>query len=63
MRVTIGKTGKVFKVKVLKGLGYGLDKLAVKALKQAKFKPAYNSYGKPMVHTIIYKYIFVMEDN
>ncbi|MGM0595712.1 MAG: energy transducer TonB [Myxococcota bacterium] len=63
LRVTIGKTGKVIKVKVLKGLGYGLDKLAVKALKQAKFKPAYNSYGEPMTHTIIYKYIFVMEDN
>lgn len=40
LRLTISATGKVTDVKVLEGLGYGLDKSAVEAAKQFEFTPA-----------------------
>jgi TonB family protein len=40
LRITISATGKVSKVEVLEGLGYGLDKAAVEAAKQFVFTPA-----------------------
>jgi TonB family protein len=40
LRLTISATGKVSKVEVLKGLGYGLDKAAVEAAKKFEFTPA-----------------------
>ncbi len=40
LRLTISATGKVTKVEVLKGLGYGLDEAAVAAAKQFVFTPA-----------------------
>lgn len=40
LRLTISATGKVTKVEVLEGLGYGLDKAAVEAAKQFVFTPA-----------------------
>jgi periplasmic protein TonB len=63
LRVTIGKTGRVLRVKLLKGIGHGLDELAIKALKKSKFKPAYGSDGKPMTYTIRYKYRFRIEED
>ena len=59
--VTVGKDGRVIRVKVLKRLGYGLDEAAVRALKRARFKPAMGSDGKPMVYTIRYRYTFRLE--
>ncbi len=40
LRLTISDTGKVTKVEVLEGLGYGLDEAAVAAAKQFVFEPA-----------------------
>jgi TonB family protein len=40
LRITISATGKVSKVEVLEGLGYGLDQAAVEAAKQFVFTPA-----------------------
>ncbi|WP_168210507.1 TonB family protein [Persicimonas caeni] len=40
LRLTISATGKVTKVEVLEGLGYGLDQAAVEAAKQFVFTPA-----------------------
>ena len=59
--VTVGTQGQVLKVKILKGIGYGLDEAAVRALKRARFKPAMGSNGRPMVYTIRYRYTFRLE--
>lgn len=61
LEVTVGKDGRVIKVKLIKGVGYGLDQVAVRALKKARFKPAVGSDGKPMVYTIRYRYTFRLE--
>jgi protein TonB len=61
LEVVVGRDGRVVRVRVLKRLGYGLDEAAVRALKQARFRPAMGSDGKPMVYTIRYKYTFRLE--
>jgi protein TonB len=61
LEVTVGKDGKVRKVKVIKGIGHGLDEVAVRALKKASFKPAVGSNSKPMRYTIRYRYTFRLE--
>lgn len=61
LEVTVGKDGRVLRVKVLSGVGYGLDQAAVRALQRARFKPAMGSNGKPMVYTIRYRYTFRLE--
>lgn len=61
LEVTVGKDGKVLRVKVIRGLGYGLDAVAKRALKRARFKPAMGSNGKPMVYKIRYRYTFRLE--
>ncbi len=62
LSVVIEVDGKVSSVKVLKGLGYGLDQAAVEALKKFKFKPAMGSDDKPMKHTIVYSYVFEIDE-
>ncbi len=61
LEVTVGKDGRVLRVRVLLRLGYGLDEAAVRALKRARFKPAMGSDGKPMVYKLRYKYTFRLE--
>lgn len=59
--VTVGRDGRVIRVRVLKGLGYGLDQAAVRALRLARFQPAVGSNGRPMRYTIRYRYTFRLE--
>jgi TonB family protein len=40
IKLTVGKDGNVRDLKVLNGLGYGLDESAIKAVQSWKFKPA-----------------------
>ena len=61
LAVTVGRDGRVIRVRVLKGLGYGLDAAAVRALRRAKFQPAVGSDGRPMTYTIRYRYTFRLE--
>jgi len=61
LEVTVGKDGRVLRVRILSRLGYGLDEAAVRALKRARFKPAMGSDGKPMVYKLRYKYTFRLE--
>jgi protein TonB len=61
LEVTVGADGKVLRVKVLKGIGYGLDEAATRALESARFKPAKGSDGRPMTYTIRYRYTFKIE--
>lgn len=61
LEVTVGRDGRVIRVRVLKGLGYGLDQAAVRALRLARFQPAVGSNGRPMRYTIRYRYTFRLE--
>jgi len=40
VQITVDETGKVIDVKLVQGLGYGLDEAALAAARQAKFEPA-----------------------
>jgi len=51
LRVEIWQDGTVRSVKVVRGLGYGLDEAAVEAMKRYRFKPATQD-GKPVQYTI-----------
>lgn len=62
LRVTVGANGRVLRVKVLRGLGYGLDRAAVRALRRARFEPAKASNGRSVPYTIRYRYRFRLED-
>jgi TonB family protein len=46
LKVQVRKDGTVRSVKVAKRMGHGCDEIAVKALKQTKFKPAIATDGK-----------------
>jgi protein TonB len=46
VQLTVDETGRVVSVKVLQGLGHGLDEAALAAAKQAQFEPAVRC-GKP----------------
>jgi TonB family protein len=47
LQAVIGTDGSVAKVQVTKGLGYGLDENAAKALAQWRFRPGTKD-GKPV---------------
>lgn len=58
LRVEVQKNGLVRKVRVVKGLGYGLDDAAVAAMKKFKFKPA-RVNGQAVDYTISrFYYVF-----
>ncbi len=61
LAVTINSKGKVIKVRVLKGLGYGLDEAAIEAIKKTKFSPAMKD-GRPVTTTVKLPVRFVLED-
>src|SRR2546423_1409149 len=46
VQLTVDETGHVVDVKLLQGLGYGLDEAALAAARQAEFEPAVRC-GKP----------------
>jgi protein TonB len=46
VQLTVDETGRVVEVKLLQGLGYGLDEAAMAAARQAEFEPAVRC-GKP----------------
>jgi len=50
VQLTVDETGKVVSVRVLQGLGYGLDEAAVAAAQRAQFDPA-TRCGKPISAT------------
>jgi len=62
LRLTIDKKGNVIKAKIIKGLGYGLDKETLKAVKKFKFSPAILSNGKPVKTKITYTINFILEN-
>jgi periplasmic protein TonB len=46
VQLTVDESGRVIDVKLLQGLGYGLDEAALSAARQAEFEPAVRC-GKP----------------
>jgi periplasmic protein TonB len=50
VQISVDETGRVTDVKLLQGLGYGLDELALAAARQARFEPG-TRCGKPVSAT------------
>ena len=57
LEVLFGANGQVRVLRVLEGLGYGLDEQAVKTAQQIKFKPALHE-GQPVDSTAVVHIIF-----
>jgi TonB family protein len=57
LEVLFSAAGQVHVIRVLQGLGYGLDEQAVKAAEQIRFKPASHA-GKPVDSTAVVHIIF-----
>ncbi len=62
LSLTIDKKGNVIHARIIKGLGYGLDEEALKAVKKFKFSPAVLSNGKTKKTKITYTINFILED-
>jgi periplasmic protein TonB len=61
LRVSLDEAGKVHEIKLLKGLGHGLDQAAMNALRyKCRFKPAIGTDGKPAPY-IIQTYTWTFE--
>lgn len=60
LRVTVDEDGNVTDVKVIKGLGYGLDEASVAAMRKFKFKPAMKD-GEAVGTSITYNYSWYLE--
>lgn len=60
LKVTIDENGQVTDVKVLKGLGYGLDEASAAAMRKFKFKPATQG-GESVGTTITYNFSWFLE--
>jgi protein TonB len=53
LRVSLSPEGRVYAVRVLSGLGHGLDRVAMEALKhRCRFSPAIGRGGKPVAFVI-----------
>ena len=59
LEVVLGASGKLRVVRVVRGLGHGLDDNAVKAAEQIQFKPAVKD-GQPTDSTVVLHIIFQM---
>ena len=57
LEVLFSAAGRVHVIRVLQGLGYGLDEQAVKAAEQIRFKPASHA-GQPVDSTAVVHIIF-----
>jgi len=61
LRVKIDAEGRVVDVRVIKGLGYGLDERAVAAMRKTRWKPA-KADGQPVGTEITYTLNFYLQD-
>ena len=57
VQITVDEAGKVIDVKLLSGLGYGLDEEAIKAAKAIVFTPA-SRCGRAIVGTVTLPFRF-----
>lgn len=64
LRIELDDKGGVHGIKVMKGLGHGLDERVVEAFKRARecrFKPAFGTDGKPAAYALTYKFNFELQ--
>ena len=62
LRVEIDERGKVHDVRLIKGVGHGLDQAAIFAVKhRCKFTPARNTAGQAVAFVIPYTYQWVID--
>jgi protein TonB len=59
VQVTVDETGRVVDVKLIQGLGYGLDEAALAAARKASFDPALHC-GKPERATVKLAFSFTI---
>jgi periplasmic protein TonB len=60
LKITIDVDGRVVDVVLVRGLGYGLDEVAIASVKKLKWKPAIKA-GEMVSTTIPYKFNFYLE--
>jgi protein TonB len=60
VQVTVDETGNVISARVLSGLGYGLDEIALAAARDTVFEPA-TLCGKPVVGTKVMPFRFQLQ--
>lgn len=61
LKVWLDKRGEIQGIKVIEGLGFGLDEAAVEAMKQFRFRPAIDVDGSPVRFEMVYRYTFVLD--
>ena len=60
LSVSVDPEGKVSSVKLLRGLGYGLDEAALREIRRCRFRPATKG-GEAVGTTITYNYTFLLD--
>lgn len=60
LALRIDDAGKVVKVHILSGPGYGLNEAAAEAMRRARFRPA-TQKGEPVATDIKYRYTFYLD--
>lgn len=61
LEVQVTRSGTVRKVNVVRGIGHGCDRVAAKALRMARFRPAVATDGKSADYELRYEYVFALE--
>jgi periplasmic protein TonB len=56
VRLVVGADGKVTERKILKGLGYGLDELALKKASSMEFTPALDQNNQPVASVVVWTF-------
>ncbi|HEX2573916.1 MAG TPA: TonB family protein [Polyangia bacterium] len=59
LEITVAADGHVTQIKVLRGVGYGLDEAAVAAAERFKFRPA-TDHGRPVASLVTFDQSFVI---
>ncbi|MFY0538402.1 energy transducer TonB [Nannocystis pusilla] len=62
LTVQVRRDGTVKDVKIAKDIGHGCGKIATKALRKAKFRPAIATNGQPADFELRYEYEFQLGD-
>ena len=62
LTVQVRRDGSIKEVKVSKDIGHGCGKVAAKALRRAKFKPAVATNGQPADFELRYEYEFQLNE-
>lgn len=60
LKILVDLNGQVVEARLLKGLGFGLDEAALRAIRQFKFRPAYKG-GEAVSTEINYNYTWLLD--